>query len=84
MPTVVVAVVFVVIVVVIILVLNSIITTTTVIVITLFTHMSLRLVVSYLIVEGEIEDLRFILFCIIQGKKCTTKMLESRVIETII
>jgi hypothetical protein len=81
MPTVVV--VFVVIFVVIILVLISIITIT-VIVITLLTHMSLRLVASYLVVEGDIGDLRFILFCIIQGKKCISKMLESGVKETII
>jgi hypothetical protein len=51
-----------------ILVLNSSITTT-VIVITLLTYMSLSLVTSYFVVQGEIRDLRFILFCIIQDKK---------------
>jgi hypothetical protein len=83
MPTVAVVVFVVIVVVVIILVLNIIITTTTVNVITLLTHTSFRLVVSYLAVEEEIGYLRFILFCIIQGKKCISKMLENGVIETI-
>jgi hypothetical protein len=66
-----------------VLVLNSS-NTTTVILITLLIYMSLRLVTSYLVVEGEIRDLRFTLFCIIQDKKCISKTLESRVTETTI
>jgi hypothetical protein len=46
--------------------------------------MSLSLVTSYFVIEGEIRDLRLILFCIIQDKKCISKTLESGVIEAII
>jgi len=55
-----------------VLVLKSTITTT-VTVITLLTYMSLSLVTSYFVLEEEIRDLRFILFCIIQDKNASAK-----------
>jgi hypothetical protein len=66
-----------------ILVLNSSITTT-VTVITLLTYTTLRLVTFYLVVEGEIKRREIHTVLYNTRQKCISKILESRVIETII